>query len=70
MILPVNGPWWAYLVAVLAGPLVYICRQLVVWRLGSKAIDKADPDRVSEVINAVTGYKGMREPRRSPLEKK
>jgi len=65
-----GAPWWAYFIAALAGLLVYICRQLVVMKLGSKALDKVEPDRVPEVMNAVTGYRSPRRSRRSRLDEK
>lgn len=49
-------PWWAYLIAISLGPVVYICRSIMVMRLGSKALDKVSPERVPDVMNAVTGY--------------
>lgn len=57
------APWWAYLIAALAGPLAYTCRLIMIMRLGSKALDKVEPGHVSEVINAVTGYRGLDRPR-------
>ena len=55
--LPVEAPWWAYLVVIFACLAVYICRIVFVYKLGSKALDKVDAGKVPEIMNAVTGYK-------------
>ena len=52
----VGAPWWVYLGVVSACLLAYICRLVCVYKLGSKALDKASAEAVSEIINAVTGY--------------
>jgi hypothetical protein len=48
-------PWWACLICVLACLGVYICRIILTYRLGSKALDKAGPAQVPAVMEAVAG---------------
>jgi len=43
-------------IGAVAGPTVYICRQLMIGILGWKALDKTSKDRVPEVMSAVTGH--------------
>jgi hypothetical protein len=50
-------PWWAWLICVLSCTVLYICRLVVVYRLGSKALDKAQPHQVARVLEAVTGHR-------------
>lgn len=47
-------PWWAWLSVTLPGPALYICRLFVIYRLGSKALDKANPAQLPAIMNAVT----------------
>ncbi len=45
-----------FALAVLAatfGPLIYICRLMVVGVLGWKALDKTTPERVADVMDAI-----------------
>jgi hypothetical protein len=56
-------PWWALLPVALAWPLVYICRQILVFRLGSKALEKGGREQASEIVAAITGHDADR-PRR------
>jgi len=55
--LPGGLPWWTYLVVALACLGVYICRILVLYKIGSKALDKVSRDRVPEVVDSLTGYR-------------
>jgi hypothetical protein len=50
-------PWWTYLITTLACLSAYICRLIVVLRLGAKALDKADPGQVSAIMEAITGHR-------------
>lgn len=52
-----GSPWWVYLVLILACLAVYICRIIVTFKIASKALDKAPPARVPEIVNSVTGYR-------------
>ena len=52
-VLPAGMPWQGYLGLVLACSLVYICRLVVVWRLGSTALDQAGPAQVPATTTAV-----------------
>lgn len=54
-------PWWGCLALVLAWLGVYICRQVLVYRLGVRAIEKAGPGQVADVVESVTG--ALRRPR-------
>jgi hypothetical protein len=58
-------PWWAYLIIVLAWLMVYICRQIIVYKLdskalsmldnlGSKALDKANAEQTAAIMEAVS----------------
>ncbi|MFC5664634.1 hypothetical protein ACFP3U_16770 [Kitasatospora misakiensis] len=66
----VRWPWWALLIGVLAWVVVYICRQLVLYRLLSKALDKVDAKQVPQVVAVLAGSRrtaGFRLPgRRRP----
>ncbi|MEK2493787.1 hypothetical protein WN990_29965 [Kitasatospora purpeofusca] len=66
----VRWPWWALLIGALAWVVVYICRQLVLYRLLSKALDKVDAKQVPQVVAVLTGSRrttGLRPPgRRRP----
>lgn len=48
-------PWWACLICALACLGVYICRLVLAYRLGAKALDKARPAEVAAVMEAVNG---------------
>lgn len=48
-------PWWACLAIALSCPATYICRLVVMFRLGSKALEKANPEQVPAVMAAITG---------------
>ena len=54
--LPADTPLWAYFLVLSACLLIYICRMIVVYKLGSKALDKVSAEKVPEVMNSVTGY--------------
>lgn len=57
-VLAVHGtPWWGIVIAVSLGPAAYICRSYLLYRLASKALDKAPSDQAAAVITAVTGHK-------------
>ena len=58
--LPGGLPWWTYLVVALACLAVYICRIIALYKIGSKALDKVSQDKVPEVVNSLTGYRGPR----------
>ncbi|MFB8239427.1 hypothetical protein ACFC58_23035 [Kitasatospora purpeofusca] len=51
----VRWPWWALLIGVLAWVVIYICRQLVLYRLLSKALDKVDAKQVPQVVAVLAG---------------
>ncbi|QYC43118.1 hypothetical protein Nocox_27610 [Nonomuraea coxensis DSM 45129] len=46
-------PWWAYLIGSVAWLLAYICRQLVLLLLASKALDKAEARHVPAVMTVI-----------------
>jgi hypothetical protein len=46
-------PWWACLACVLAWLVVYICRLILAYRLGAKALAKAGPAQVPAVMEAI-----------------
>lgn len=48
-------PWWGALIAVSLGPIAYICRNYLLYRLASKALDKAPASQAAAVITAITG---------------
>lgn len=61
-------PWWASLCVVLAWLIVYICRQVGLYRLCSKALDKVRDDRVPDVVTAFMGPGGgERRRKRAPV---
>ncbi len=62
--LPLDAPWWAYLLLALLWLSAYICRQVVAYKLGSKALDKVSPSKAPEVVDSVTGYQRERPGRR------
>ncbi|MET8002519.1 hypothetical protein [Nonomuraea glycinis] len=49
-------PWWGYLIGGVAWLLAYICRQLVLLRLASKALDKADAKHIPAIMTVL--YRG------------
>jgi hypothetical protein len=49
--------WWTYLITMLACLSAYICRLVVLFRLGSKALDKADPEQMSAIMETITGHR-------------
>lgn len=51
-------PWWASLLVVFACLAVYICRQVGLYRLCSKALDKAKDDQVPQVVTAFMARNG------------
>lgn len=69
--LTVGGmPWWASLllgmVAILLAFAAYIYRLSGIFRLASKALDKADPAQTANIVSAVAGREhGLRLPRPS-----
>jgi hypothetical protein len=48
-------PWWGIIIAVSLGPIAYICRNCLLYRLASKALDKVPSDQAVAVITAITG---------------
>jgi len=54
--------WWVFMIVALAGPVAYICRSLLIFLLGLKALAKVEPNQVPAVITAITGHpaKGRR----------
>ncbi len=66
-------PWWASLllglVAILLSFAAYIYRLSGIFRLASKALDKADPAQTATIVSAVAGRErgepGLRLPRPS-----
>ncbi|MDT3399433.1 hypothetical protein RKE29_22765 [Streptomyces sp. B1866] len=50
----------------LAWPVVYICRLAVIYLLGSKALDKANPAQVPAIMDAVTERRTGRRGRTGP----
>jgi hypothetical protein len=55
--LAVHGiPWWATMIAVSLGPAAYICRQILLFKLANKALDKATPAQIAAVMTAITGH--------------
>ena len=61
-----GAPWWAFLLLALAWPAVYICRAILSFKLGSKALDKVSAERVPEVLDSVTGHRREPQRRRRP----
>lgn len=55
-----GAPWGVYALVVVACLVGYICRTICMYKIGSKALDKAAPDGVPEIVNAVTGYPTQR----------
>jgi hypothetical protein len=51
-------PWWAYLIGGVAWLLSYICRQLVLLVLASKALDKAEAKHIPAIMTVL--YRGRR----------
>lgn len=63
-------PWWASLLLGLVGILLafaaYIYRLSGIFRLASKALEKADPAQTATIVSAVAGREhGLRLPRPS-----
>jgi hypothetical protein len=55
--LAVHGiPWWGTMILIGFGLVAYICRLLALYRLASKALDKAPPAQMAAVMTAVTGH--------------
>jgi hypothetical protein len=55
--LAVHGiPWWGTAALICLGPIAYMCRLIVLYRLANKALDKAPPSQVAAVMTAVTGH--------------
>jgi hypothetical protein len=48
-------PWWGIVIAAAPGPLAYICRLGLQYRLTSKALDKIPPSQAAAVITAING---------------
>jgi hypothetical protein len=48
-------PWYIAALLTAAGPVVYICRHVVLLVLGWRALDKAEANRVPEVMATITG---------------
>ncbi|MBV9451301.1 MAG: hypothetical protein JO345_35985 [Streptosporangiaceae bacterium] len=69
--LTVGGlPWWASLllglVAILLAFAAYIYRLSGIFRLASKALDRADPAQTAIIVSAVAGREhALRLPRRT-----
>jgi hypothetical protein len=57
--------WWAIIPASL-GPLAYICRIYLQYKLASKALDKTPPAKIPDTMTAITAAPPAR--RRSPNE--
>jgi len=54
--LVVHGiPWWATSIVVSLGPVAYICRICLHYKLANKALDKAPITQTAEVMTAITG---------------
>jgi hypothetical protein len=47
-------PWWAYLAGTCVWASSYIYRQYVFYRLGSRALERAEPAQIPAVITAIT----------------
>jgi hypothetical protein len=43
-------------IGAVAGPSIYICRQVMIGVLGWKALDKTRGNRVAELMSAITGH--------------
>jgi hypothetical protein len=55
--LAVHGiPWWGTIVLACLGPIAYICRLILLYRLANKALDKAPPTQMAAVMTAITGH--------------
>ncbi len=50
-----SAPWPVTLGIAVLGAGVYICRLLVIRDLGRRAIDKAEPRGVPEILSTITG---------------
>jgi hypothetical protein len=48
-------PWWSVVIAVSLGPVAYMCRTYLLYRLADKALDKASSNQVPAIITAITG---------------
>lgn len=55
-------PWWGAIILVSLGPLAYICRQYLLYKLANKALDKSPSNQVSVIIAAVTGQPSAAKP--------
>jgi hypothetical protein len=63
-ILAMHGiPWWGVVIAVSCCPVAYICRSYLLYRLASKALDKAPSNQAAAVITALTGHGASDRPR-------
>ena len=51
--LSVDIPWQGYLALASVCSVLYICRLIVVWRLGTTALSKAGPTQVPATTNAI-----------------
>lgn len=54
--LVVGAPWWAYVLVVFACLAAYICRMIRIYKIGSKALDKAASEGVPEIVASVAGH--------------
>lgn len=48
-------PWYAYALLGALGLAAYMCRQYLLYRLGSKAIDRAAAARIPELMATLAG---------------
>lgn len=62
-----GAPWWAYALVVFACIAGYICRIVMIYKISSKALDKASADGVPQIVDAVTGYRAQAPGKRRPL---
>lgn len=48
-------PWWGMAIPLSLGAAAYVCRQVLMYKLASKALDKAPAVQMAAVMTAVTG---------------